>query len=144
MAIMLLLVSNNLEWIVPIIEPWESMIPTIISPNEGDTFPLSRVNEGDVMSQKRLNKGDVSFCIIHYEGDVLSQDFDIVALHATIMTSIGLAKKQAVNLSIFWKMAAFSFHFVMNIKYCGQSFLNIMMKELRLCFLRCIMDAMAN
>ena len=131
---MLLLVSINLEWIVPIIEPWESMTPAITSPNEGDDLSLSRLNERDVMSQINQNEGDVLSHIIIYEGDVLSQRFDIVVLYDTITTSIGLVKKRAMNLSVFWNMAVFAFHFVMNKKYHGQLFLNMMMKEVRLWF----------
>ena len=36
--------------------------------------------------------------IILYEGEILSQQFDIVALYTTIMTNIELAKKREMNL----------------------------------------------
>ena len=86
------------------------------------------------MSQNILNEGNVSSHSILYEGDVLSQKFDIVALYATIIKIIELEKKQSMNLSIFWKMAAFTFNFVMNAKYCVRLFLDMMMRVLRLWF----------
>ena len=50
MAIMILLVLINLELIVPIIEPWGSIIPTTVHPNEEDKLSMTRLNEGDVSS----------------------------------------------------------------------------------------------
>ena len=44
MAIMLLFMSSNLEWVVPIIESWELMIPTIINLNEGGELSLTSLS----------------------------------------------------------------------------------------------------